>query len=217
LQTGRLAHEKTVKGLYQRPDSGVFWASYQDASGRRVRESLKTNDRHTAERLLLDKLGRIARGEQLLPRADKIKYDELRGDLIVYYETRETRDLAEARARLKHLDRFFVGRRAVTINPDVVTKYAGERQKAGAANGTVNRELATLSKMLHLARANGKLQVVPVIEKLREADPRVRIRNQGAVRPDRGQAARRAASGRARGLRPRVEEAGSTRSPAPTA
>jgi integrase len=48
--------KRRVKGLYQRPDSGVFWASYQDASGRRVRESLKTNDRDTAERLLLEAL-----------------------------------------------------------------------------------------------------------------------------------------------------------------
>jgi integrase len=36
----------------------------------------------------------------------------------------------------------------------------------------VNRELATLSKMLHLAYEHGKLHRLPVIKKLREADPR---------------------------------------------
>jgi integrase len=63
-----------------------------------------------------------------------------------------------------------------------VTAYARARrqattredgtERAGAANGTINRELATLSKLLRLAYEHGKLQRLPIVKKLREADPR---------------------------------------------
>lgn len=77
---------------------------------------------------------------------------------------------------------FFSKRRLVTITPDVVTSYADERRAErtdeeggaipGAANGTINRELETLSKMLRLAYKNGKLTRLPFVEKLAEAPPR---------------------------------------------
>jgi len=64
-----------------------------------------------------------------------------------------------------------------------VTSYADERRAErtdeeggaipGAANGTINRELETLSKMLRLAYTNGKLTRLPFVEKLAEAPPRV--------------------------------------------
>jgi integrase len=169
-------------GLYQRPDSDVYWISYNSSDGRRVRESTRTTDKEAAKRLLKDREGRAARGEVLLPRVDRITYDEARMDLIKFYKTYETRDTGEAEARLKHLDAFFSRRRLVTITPDVVTSYADERRAEkkddeggmvpGAANGTINRELETLSKMLRLAYKNGKLTRLPFVEKLAEAPPR---------------------------------------------
>jgi integrase len=169
-------------GLYQRPDSDVYWISYIGSDGRRVRESTRTTDKEAAKRLLKDREGRAARGEVLLPRVDRITYEEARADLVAYYKTSGDRDLSEAEARLRHLDEFFSKRRLVTITPDVVTAYAAERQAyrkdenenviPGAANGTINRELATLSKMLRLAFEHGKLQRPAIVKKLREADPR---------------------------------------------
>src|SRR5262249_43179406 len=145
-------------GLYQRPDSDVYWISYIGSDGRRVRESTRTKDKEAAKRLLKDREGRAARGEGLLPPLDRITDDQARTDLMKFYKTYETRDMGEAEARLKHLDAFFSKRRLATITPDVVTSYANERRAEkkdengdavpGAANGTINRELETLSKML---------------------------------------------------------------------
>ena len=101
-------------GLYKRPDSEVFWISYIDANGTRRRESTKTTDRETAKRILDDRRGRVARGEILLPRVDRVTYDEGRADLLAYYETHGTRDLAEAKARLTHLETFFTGRKGTS-------------------------------------------------------------------------------------------------------
>src|SRR5262249_57190665 len=115
-------------GLSQRPVSDVYWFSYNGSDGRRMRESTRTNDKEAAKRLLKDREGRAARGEVLLPRVDRITYEEARADLIKFYKTYETRDIGEAEARLKHLDAFFSRRRLVTITPDVVTSYADERR-----------------------------------------------------------------------------------------
>ena len=53
-----------------------------------------------------------------------------------------------------------------------MTLYVAQRQTAGAANGTINRELAVLVRMLRLAYRNGKLLRVPVLDTLKEAGAR---------------------------------------------
>ncbi len=152
-------------------ESNIYWISYY-ANGKRFRESTKSTSKQVAQTLLNERLGRVATGQPILPRADKIQYEQARDDLKQYYETRKTRDLAEATARLAHLDAFFTGYRLVNITEDEIEGYIKHRQREEAANGTINRELATLSKMLRVAYRNRKLRRLPVIEKVGEPDPR---------------------------------------------
>jgi integrase len=152
-------------------ESAVWWISYY-ANGKRVCESSGTEDRKMAETLLKEREGRVATGQPILPRADKTRYEEARDDLLTYYEVYGKRDVAEAKGRLAHLDPYFAACRIAGIGPAEVEAYAKKRQDEGTASGTINRELATLSKMLHLAQEHNKLVRVPVIRKLREADPR---------------------------------------------
>lgn len=56
-----------------------------------------------------------------------------------------------------------MGWRVVTITPALLGEYVQARQLAGAANGTINRELAVLLRMLRLAYEHGKLIRLPVI------------------------------------------------------
>ena len=58
------------------------------------------------------------------------------------------------------------------IGPADVTRYTTGRQGEEASNGTINRELAVLGRMLKLAYENGKLARLPLIRKLKEAAPR---------------------------------------------
>ncbi len=46
---------------------------------------------------------------------------------------------------------WFQNRRMAQITPDEVQQYVEHRQKAGAANATINRELAALKRMFSLA------------------------------------------------------------------
>jgi integrase len=151
-------------------ESAIWWLSFY-TDGKRIRESSRTTNKRKAEDLLKEREGRVVTGQPILPRADKIRYAEARADLLAHYGTFETRDITEAIGRLVHLDRFFDGRRICGIGPADVTDYASARRAAGAANGTINRELATLSKMLHVAARNNKLLRLQPIQ-LPEADPR---------------------------------------------
>jgi integrase len=155
--------------LYQR--GRIWWVKYY-LNGRPVRESTGAEKEKEAERFLKTREGAAAKGEPVMPRADRVRYEEAAADLREHYITTGDRDPVEAEKRLKHLDAFFTGRRLVSIGGAEATAYVARRQGQEAANGTINRELAVLTKMLHLAYEHSKLLRLPVIRKLKEAAPR---------------------------------------------
>lgn len=138
-------------------------------NGKPVRESTGTAKETEARRFMKEREGRVATGQPILPRADRIRYDEVAEDRRRHYETTGERGLEEAGARLKDLAAFFGTRRVASIGPNDATAYALKRQGEQASNGTINRELAVLNRMLRLAYENGKLLRLPVIRKLKEA------------------------------------------------
>ncbi len=151
--------------------SRTWWAKYY-VNGKAVRESTETEKETEARAFLKRKDGDAASGRPVLVRADRTRYDEAAKDLRTHYETTGARDLTEADKRLKHLQGFFVGWRISRIGPAEAAAYIATRQTDGAANGTINRELAVLGRMLKLAYENGKLVRLPIIRKLKEAAPR---------------------------------------------
>jgi integrase len=84
------------------------------------------------------------------------------------------------------LDGFFRGRKLATIGPQDVTAYIVKRQAEQAANGTVRRELGTLTRMLRVAYENSKLLRLPVVRKPKEGAPR-----EGFFEPAQYEAVRR--------------------------
>lgn len=148
-----------------------WWAKYY-VNGKPVRESTGAVTKREAKRFLDQREGEKAKGTPLPLRVERIMYAELAGDLRLHYQTTGSRNMEEAEYRLKHLDLFFRPCRAVQIGPCLVTAYVAQRQEQKASNGTVNRELALLRRMLTLAYRNGKLLRVPPFEMLKEAPPR---------------------------------------------
>jgi integrase len=145
---------------------------FYDASGRRVHESTRTTSQRAAERVLKEREGCVVRGEPILRRADKITYTEAAADLRAHYRTTGSRDPEEAEKRLKHLDGFFTRYRIAGIGGAEASAYVEHRRAHGVQNGTINRELSVLTRMLRLAAERNKLLRVPVIRKLKEAPPR---------------------------------------------
>ncbi len=99
--------------LYRR--GTVFWVKYY-VNGRPIRESTGTDKETEAKRFLKEREGRVATGEPVIPRIDRIRYDEIAEDLRRHYEISGERGLREADARLKPLKAFFTGRRVVSID-----------------------------------------------------------------------------------------------------
>ncbi len=92
--------------LYRR--EAVFWIKYY-VNGRAIRESTRTDKETKAKRFLKEREGRAATGQPVIPRIDRVRYDDLAEDLRRHYETSGERDLKEADTRLKPLKAFLPG------------------------------------------------------------------------------------------------------------
>ncbi|HEV8531419.1 MAG TPA: site-specific integrase [Methylomirabilota bacterium] len=166
--------------LYQR--GNVWWIQfYQD--GGRVRMSSESADEAVAKRMLKEHEARVTLKEPVVARSARVTYDELRKDLLAHYQATEARDLTEAGWRLKHLDRAFRGARASHITGAAITRYIVQRQeeeivspkkksRRRPANGTINREVGVLLRMLRLGLENGKVARLPIVHKPKEAAAR---------------------------------------------
>lgn len=169
--------------LYKR--GNVWWCKYY-SNGRPIRQSTGCEGEQEAKRVLRVREGKAASGALIVPRVDRIRYDEIAEDLKAHYRATGSRQAREVGLRFRHLETFFAGRRVVTIGQAEATDYVLKRQGEGAANASINRELAVLVRMLRLACEHGKLLRPPRIRKLRENAPR-----QGFFEHDRFQAVRR--------------------------
>jgi integrase len=150
----------------------IWWIRYYK-DGKRFEQSAETTKRHDAERLLKLKEGDVAKGLPVLPRLDRMRFDEAAADLLTEYEANRRKSIGGVRLRIsKGLMPFFGGRRMAHITTADVNAYVAERQKAGAANATINRELAALKRMFTLARRAGKLLAAPYIAMLEEDNAR---------------------------------------------
>src|SRR5256884_9001219 len=71
----------------------------------------------------------LFRSQPMLPRADRVRYEEAAEDLRQHYETTGSRDPGEAEFRLKHLDAFFATWRLSRVGPADVTAYVAQRSE----------------------------------------------------------------------------------------
>src|SRR2546427_11894933 len=79
--------------------ASVYWIKYY-VNGRPIRESTRTDGKEQAKRHLKQREGAAANGQPVLPRVDRITYQEVAKDLRTHYETTGCRDLDEADGRL---------------------------------------------------------------------------------------------------------------------
>jgi integrase len=79
------------------------------------------------------------------------------------------KDVATVRLRWnRHLKPVFGHVDAGALQPADISKYIRKRKDAGAANATVNRELAIIRRVLHLAHQDGRIPTEPPVKALSE-------------------------------------------------
>ena len=157
--------------VYQQRGSVNWWLQYSN-HGTVIRESSGSSNRAVAIKLLKQQLGKVAAGKLVGPQIEKTTFDDLAAIITNEYAANERASLKRLRHSLAHLRRFFGDDRALTITSDRVTKYIAERREEGAANATINRELAALKRAFQLARIAGKVVQRPHIAMLTESNAR---------------------------------------------
>ena len=149
----------------------VWWCKYY-RDGRPVQESTGTTKEKEARTFLKRREGDVAKGQPVLPRAEKVRYEEAAADLRAHYEATGARDLAEYDRRAAHLQRAFAGRRIAGIDQVAVNDYTLQRLAEGVVGSTIRRELGTLITLLRRAYRNGKLIRLPVLDRPKDGKPR---------------------------------------------
>jgi len=114
------------------------------------------------KKLLRKREGEIAIGKTPGIYYDKVKFKRLTELYLTDYKLNEKKTLKKAERCVRYLNDAFEGLSIPEITTDKVNQYIQDRQEENAANGTINRELAALKRMLHL----GAQHHPPLVERV---------------------------------------------------
>jgi integrase len=154
--------------VYQRGQ--IWWIKYY-RNGEPFFESSKSTKKMVANELLEKRLNEISQGQIPGVRFEKVTFKELSEDFVRDRRV-NGKSVRDAEKRIRHLRPFFKGFRAVDVTTTKVNEYIDQRLEEGAANGTINRELAALKRMLNLGKRHDKVNRVPHIPSMKENNTR---------------------------------------------
>ena len=151
--------------------SATWWIQYY-VRGKRKRENSRSRNKSQAVKLLNRRLGEIGQGRLVGPDIERTTFEDLVEMLTDDYKANQRRSLNRVIGSVGHLQEFFGLERALDITSDRISSYVKCRLEVGAANATVNRELAALKRMFRLGVQSRKVAEVPYVPMLQERNIR---------------------------------------------
>lgn len=149
--------------IYKR--GNVWWIDYS-YRGDRHRESSGSTRKKDAKKLLQKRMKEMSEGGPKVDEED-ITLADLREAIVADYKANGRKSLPTVKRAWCHLEDFFPkGTRAVDITTTRVKSYIAHRQDEGAANATINKELAALKRAFNLLREEGTLSRLPHVPTL---------------------------------------------------
>ena len=135
-------------GLYRR--GPTWWMSFS-YNGRQVRQSTETDDKKTAEKIYHKVMTDVAEGKWFERQERTRGFAEMMEKYMKEHSAVKKRSTARDAASLKHLLPFFGMMPLRQIRPGNISEYKADRLAAGAAPGTLNRELALMKHAFTLS------------------------------------------------------------------
>jgi integrase len=175
-----MKRKKGDGSVFQR--GAVWWIKYY-RNGKPYRESSGSDKEGDARKLLKKRLGEIMLGRFVGPDAERVTIRELAEDYLNDYRVNGRKSLDKAERMVKRHDEndkeidselmaFFGDLKAHSVGTDRMKAYIAKRIEEGAANATINRELAALKRMFNLGIQAQKIHRKPYIPMLKENNVR---------------------------------------------
>ena len=132
--------------------SGIWWTCIRH-NGKKIQKSLETTDKKLAKDIEA-KIRTEIKEEKYFdkPIGNNKTFKQLMERFMKEHAPKVSVSMQESYATsLKHLDPFFGSSNLLSISPKMLTRYKVLRREEGAAAGSINKELAMLSKAFSLA------------------------------------------------------------------
>jgi integrase len=175
-----MKRKKGDGSIFQR--GAVWWIKYY-RNGKPYRETAGSEKESEARKLLKKRLGEITLGRFIGPDAERVTIRELAVQYLNDYRVNQKKSLDKAERTVRRYDddgkeidspllAYFGDCKAHSVCTDSVKAYVGQRLEQGAANATINRELAALKRMYNLGLQSETIYRKPYIPMLKENNAR---------------------------------------------
>ena len=133
-------------GLYRK---GGNWHMAFSANGRKYNLSTHTSNKRLAQKILAERLGKIAEGRFRMISSSPPRLEEFAAEFLDATQHQNTR--RRYRSSVRKLVDFFKTARLSQVPVEGIEEFKQARLKSGVRSATVNRDLAVLRRMMKLA------------------------------------------------------------------